>query len=206
MALFMGIKVKVSLTYWLVILYFCRRKNLRCKNFDFCKLIFTKNKYKTTRKMIGSNRSGVTGATSKFFAKNFIGVFGVLLLLASSQFAKAQSSLFEGYAIYNGAFYDLNAITANPDFQGANFTGTTGGTFTLGGQIKTARNSPHNICGGRIWYRLYKVGALPGAFANVALPFDANLSATDQQWTTNPGGAISFPIWWLYSRSFSYAK
>ncbi|NUO03119.1 MAG: choice-of-anchor D domain-containing protein, partial [Saprospiraceae bacterium] len=123
------------------------------------------------------------------------------LFLTSTLFAfafalQAQSGIFESYAIINtGAsdlFYDLQATTGNPDFNGANlgsFSQCTGTLRLDGGQNKTFKCPGDDITNGTIWYRVYPTGSPSGSFTSVNLPFAANLGSgcggNDQQWEAN---------------------
>ncbi|MDZ4702367.1 MAG: MopE-related protein, partial [Saprospiraceae bacterium] len=108
--------------------------------------------------------------------------------------AQAQSGIFESYAVINAGgsdiFYDLQATTINPDFNGANlgsFVQCTGTPLRLdGGQNKTFKCPGDDITNGNIWYRVYPTGSPSGAFTSVNLPNVTNLgtgcSGNDQQW------------------------
>lgn len=104
----------------------------------------------------------------------------------------AASGIFESYGIIKinastNVYYDMQATTVNPDFQGANFgtfnTGV-GNTLTLvGGEIKTFKNGGSDVTGAFFNYRVFKVGDSPGSFIEFGLPFGANLPAPgDQRW------------------------
>lgn len=111
-------------------------------------------------------------------------------------FVNAQSSgIFESYAILsiNGganAYYDMQANTGNPDFQGNNLGTFTLGTNTLvvkGGENKTFKNGGCNINSSRINYRIFKVGDTPGSFTVINQPFDSNIGGNDQKWVGTSG-------------------
>ncbi len=119
-----------------------------------------------------------------------------LALLAFTLAIQAQSGIFESYAIINTGgsdiFYDLQASTANPDFNGANLGSFTQCTATLrldGGQNKTFKCPGDDITNGTIWYRVYPTGSPSGSFTPVNLPFNANLGTgcggNDQVWEQN---------------------
>ncbi|MBK7440361.1 MAG: hypothetical protein IPI65_02190 [Bacteroidetes bacterium] len=89
------------------------------------------------------------------------------------------------------AFYDMQAITGNPDLQGANL-----GTFTIGagnslviagGENKTFKCSPCDITNGNLWYRVWS-GSPSGSFSSIGLAFNSNLGTgcggNDQKWQT----------------------
>ena len=119
------------------------------------------------------------------------------LAFASLSFsANAQSGIFESYAIINTGgsdiFYDLQATTGNPDFNGANLGSFVqcSGTLRLdGGQNKTFKCPPCDITNGTLHYRVYPTGSPSGAFTMVNLPYAANLgtgcSGNDQRWEEN---------------------
>ncbi len=125
----------------------------------------------------------------------------VLLLSAFAiQKAHAASGIFDGYAIFNSTYYDLVTATSNPDFQGANLGNfPVGGSFTLGGQVKTFKNGSDNICGGKIWYAIYPASGSPGTFTFINLPYDSGFGdvpsggSIDQQWQAFPGTNITVP-------------
>ncbi len=126
-----------------------------------------------------------------------LGLLLSLLFVFFAGTANAQSSgIFESYAILsiNGganAYYDMQATTGNPDFQGANLGSFAFGTNTLvvkGGQNKTFKNGGCNINSSAFHYRVYKTGATPGSFVNISEPFLADLATPgDQSWEGTSG-------------------
>ena len=139
-------------------------------------------------------------STTNLFSKSSI---SLLLLVLSfigyvpSCFAQT-SGIFESYAILsiNGganAYYDMQAATANPDFQGANL-GTFSSAQSLvikGGENKTFKNGGCNINSSSINYRVYLTSTPTGAYTNINEPFNANLANPgDQQWI-GTGGATN---------------
>jgi hypothetical protein len=109
----------------------------------------------------------------------------------------AQSSgIYESYAILNinaggNAYYDMQATTGNPDFQGANLGNFVIGTNTLvlnGSQNKTFKNGGCDITNGTLSYRIYKVGATPGVFSTLNLPFSCQHPTAGCG--TNPGDQV----------------
>ncbi len=120
----------------------------------------------------------------------------LLAICLSTSWINAQSGIFESYAIINAGagdlFYDLQATTGNPDFNGANlgsFVQCTGTLRLDGGQNKTFKCPGDDITNGTLWYRVYPTGSPSGSFISVNLPFSANLGtgcgANDQQWEQN---------------------
>lgn len=119
-----------------------------------------------------------------------------VLLLAVLGFATgsiAQSGIFESYAILDigagNAYYDLQATTGNPDFQGTNlgsFVQCSGTLQIKGAQNKTFKCAPCDITNSTLFYRVYPTGSPSGAFIPVNLNFFANLGGggcgNDQQW------------------------
>jgi len=113
-----------------------------------------------------------------------------------TDFSFAQSAGFNTtYAILsiNGganAYYDLNASTANTDFNGANL-----GTFTPGVNSLVLRGSEHNVykCGAsdltstRLMYRIYSTSGSGGAFTSLNVPYTSGgnngCGGQDQQWS-----------------------
>uniref|UniRef100_UPI00262400D8 hypothetical protein n=1 Tax=Flavobacterium sp. TaxID=239 RepID=UPI00262400D8 len=107
-----------------------------------------------------------------------------LMLLCVVNFAAAQSNgIYESYAILsvNGganAYYDMQAATVNPDFQGANLGTFTLGTNTLvvkGGQNKTFKCSGGDITNGKLRWRVWLTSAgASGAFNTESMGFLSN--------------------------------
>lgn len=134
------------------------------------------------------------------YLKGFVPVvIFVLSLLVLTPRLQAGSGIFESYGIFSSVnqvgtsllntYYDMQAITANPDFSNNNF-----GTFDLlnsgnllqlkGGEIKTYKNNGSDVRSATINYRVYETSVGPGtSFASLNLPFSANLTGPG----TNPG-------------------
>ena len=120
-------------------------------------------------------------------------VLPLLLVIAIGTNVQAQSGIYESYAILNingggNTFYDLNATTGNPDFNGTNL-GSFSGANTLvlnGAQNKTFKCNPCDITNGNLWYRIYPTLGTAGAFISSGLPFGSNLgtgcNGNDQTW------------------------
>ncbi|NDE84592.1 MAG: PEP-CTERM sorting domain-containing protein [Verrucomicrobia bacterium] len=129
----------------------------------------------------------------------FLGAAGILLLVRSTPLF-AGSGIFESYGIFSSVnqagtsllnqYYDMQATTANPDFNSNNF-----GTFDLtnsgnllqikGGEVKTYKNGLSDVFSATINYRVYETSIGPGsiAFTSLNLPFNSNLAAAgDQKW------------------------
>lgn len=127
--------------------------------------------------------------------------FLLALMLASN--ANAATGVYESYGILKinastNLYYDMQAATGNPDFQGANlgiFDTSMGNTLVLaGGEIKTFKNGGSNVTGARFDYRVFKLGDTPSAFSEFNLNFNSNLSGTfgneDQKWD-NTGANVN---------------
>ena len=91
-------------------------------------------------------------------------------------------------------YYDLNAATSNPDFNGANL-----GSFNPGLNALTLKGAEHNVykCGGcdltsaRLNYRIYLASGSGGAFTALNTPFASGgangCGGADQQWALTTG-------------------
>jgi len=110
-------------------------------------------------------------------------------LLVAQQQNNNQRGIFESFAIVNSPavnngndqFYDLNANTSNPNFQGANLGSIQVGQTirVVGGQQKTYKNSGCDISSGDLFYRIGN----NGPFTEVDLNFEFNIgNSGDQQW------------------------
>ena len=93
------------------------------------------------------------------------------------------------------SFYDIGAVTGNPDFQGNNLgTFTVGTSFYLGGQQRTYKDNSTDVTSSGISWRVYS-GAPSGSFATVAMPFQFNTGTNnDQQWGGDSQGSNFDPI------------
>ncbi len=129
-----------------------------------------------------------------------------VLLLANTFSVKAQTptiSIFQSYVILklNGGgntYYDLQATTGNPDFQGANL-GVYGQAQTLvlaGAQNKTNKCDGGNVTGGNVFYRVYLVSAAPGAFGG----------GISLSWISNDGGTCGGDQTWEVSNNTTDVK
>ncbi len=116
------------------------------------------------------------------------------LLLGTIGFAQS-SGIFESYAIVsiNGganAYYDMQAATANADFNGANL-GTFSSVSTLvmkGGENKTYKNGGCNINSSTFSYRVYLTSGGPsGTFVNINEAYNGELGGGDQSWLGTSG-------------------
>ena len=140
-------------------------------------------------------------------------ILGISLFL-SGQVVHAQSiSIYASYALVNikgggNTFYDLNVVTGNPDFQGANL-GTFNQAETLilaGTQIKTNKCNGGNVTGANIYYRVYLTSGTAGSFNSaINAPFlsnDAGTCGGDQTWektnnTTNVKAGLAPGTYYL---------
>jgi hypothetical protein len=130
--------------------------------------------------------------------KNF---YLLLFIVLSSLNLSAQcnSGLYESYAILslngsNNVYYDLNANTANLDFEGANLGNFCAGSSSLilnGAQNEIFKCYGADIFNGKVHYRVYKQGALPGSFIDAPMSFlngwtsGLDPNCQDQQWEIN---------------------
>lgn len=109
----------------------------------------------------------------------------------------ASGGFFDSFAIIraNGVtnYYDLNATTGNPDYQGQPNLGTmtpADHALILGGQIKTYKNNGTDVFGASIFYRIYPQGSPGGVFIEIPYSFQADLGVPgDQQWGTDVNGS-----------------
>jgi hypothetical protein len=87
-------------------------------------------------------------------------------------------------------YYDLNATTANADFNNANL-----GSFATGSSTLVFKGAEHNVykCGGcdltstRIYYRIYPTGTPSGSYVSNAIGFTSGFNngcgGQDQLWS-----------------------
>jgi len=114
------------------------------------------------------------------------------VMVAASSFAQ-DAGIFESYAVLNirsegNAYYDLQASTANPDFNGTNL-GTYGDTESIiiaGGENKTYKNNGGDVTGGKILYRVYS-GTASGNFSEIPFNWLEDLGNGDQKWGSTSG-------------------
>ena len=132
----------------------------------------------------------------KSFSK-FVSILGFILLLLYSAFSFGQSAGFNTtYLVLNvsgggNTYYDLQATTSNPDFDG-NYLGAFCQGDTSGIVFKGAE---HNVykCGGcdltstRLYYRIYVTGSPTGSFISNSIGYSSGFSngcgGEDQQWS-----------------------
>jgi hypothetical protein len=116
-----------------------------------------------------------------------------LILLAFVSYSAQATGIFESYAVLNingggNTYYDLQASTTNPDFNGLDLgTFTNGQTLVfVGGENKTWKNGGGDVTGGRIHYRVY-TGTPSGSFSNVSFNWIQDLGNGDQKWGATTG-------------------
>ena len=133
-----------------------------------------------------------------------IALFFVVMLQSTITSAQCSTGIYESYAIVsinNGsnAFYDMQATTVLPDFDGANL-GTFSPSQSLvlkGGQNKTFKCNGGDVTGSRIFYRVWKTSdGASGTFIQVNHGFlsnDAGGCGGNQTWegTSNSINLIS---------------
>ncbi len=123
--------------------------------------------------------------------------FLAVITFTAGSFAQT-NGIYESYAILsiNGganAYYDMQAATVNPDFQGANL-GNFNSTQSLvvkGGQNKTFKCSGGDIFNGHHYYRVWKTSAgASGVFTSQLMSFvsnDAGGCGGNQTWEGTGG-------------------
>ena len=116
-----------------------------------------------------------------------------LILFAFVSYSAQATGIFESYAVLkiNGGgntYYDLQATTGNPDFNGLDLgTFTNGQTLVfVGGENKTLKNNGGDVTGGRIHYRVY-METPSGSFSNVSFNWIQNLGNGNQKWGATTG-------------------
>lgn len=104
------------------------------------------------------------------------------------------------------AFYDIGAVTVNPDFNTSNLgTFVSGTTFQVGAQQKSFKNNGTDVSSHSLLYRVWLTsGGASGTFTSVSMPFQWNFgdagapaglnSPGDQQWGGDSQGANGNPI------------
>lgn len=98
------------------------------------------------------------------------------------------AGIYESYAILNlrnagNTYYDLQANTANPDFNGidlGDFNASESIAF-IGGEMKTFKNGGADVTGGSIYYKVYS-GASGGSFTSIGFNFLEDLGGGNQKW------------------------
>jgi hypothetical protein len=131
-------------------------------------------------------------------AKSLLSVF-ILSLLFFCGLSFGQTADFNNtFAVLSidggvNSFYDLKAVTANPDFQGNNL-----GSFSASNTL-VLKGAQHNVykCGGcdlsstRLYYRVYKNATTPGAFQIMTIGYLSGASngcgGEDQIWEDQSG-------------------
>ena len=127
----------------------------------------------------------------------FLMILGLFVFLLTSSFSFGQSSGFNTTYIVlsvNGGsntYYDLQASTGNPDFNGTNL-----GVFCQGSTTGIVfKGAEHNVykCGGcdltstRLYYRIYPTGSPSGSFISNSIGYSSGFSngcgGQDQQWS-----------------------
>jgi hypothetical protein len=126
--------------------------------------------------------------------------FILFLISVQSLELNAQSmGIFESYSILdiNGGgstYYDCQASTANPDFNG-NYFGTLNSSNTLvvkGGETKIYKCGACNVTGTRVYYRVWLTSAgASGSFNQLDTWWDSQVGnscgSVNQKWLCNNG-------------------
>lgn len=123
-------------------------------------------------------------------------LFSFLFAIISFFTAKAGTGIYQTYIILNNGtnqYYDAQATTANPDFNGTNLgTFTIGSSYLLqGGEVKTWKDNGDDVRSVTMFYRLYKTGDTAPAFSTINLPWavdNVDNSANNQKWTATGAG------------------
>ncbi|MBL7943152.1 MAG: hypothetical protein JNM00_10320 [Flavobacteriales bacterium] len=141
-------------------------------------------------------------------------------MLLSSFIARADWDLWQSYIILNSTYYagPSNADLA-PTF-GNLYLGSysTGGSIVLsGGELKTYKDCNSgcsNVCGGDLFYRVYRTCDTAPAFSTFNLPYDSELGGGDQKWDetglsinllsglTDPGTYVVEVYWRVWGGQF----
>ncbi len=129
---------------------------------------------------------------------SYAGMFLLALLLSVSAYAQNFGSFASAVWIsdcnqsnfFNTTGTGQNLIgPAGNVFQGANLgvhTQNSGTLILRGGEVKTFKNPANsNVCGVRMYYRVYPQSGTPGAFSFIDLPFFENCDVPNSQF---PGG------------------
>jgi Secretion system C-terminal sorting domain len=110
--------------------------------------------------------------------------------------AQCSSGIFENYLVLDtnhagNIYYDLQATTANPDYQNAFLGSYKLGTTNMilnGAENKTYKCNGANIISGVLFYRVYPLGMPTLSFDSVQFAFKTNLNGAlcangqDQKW------------------------
>jgi hypothetical protein len=112
-----------------------------------------------------------------------------LLLTPLASYGAA--GMYDQFVIVNttgNTYYDIGALTENPDFQGStlgSYMNTD--TLRLGGQGKNYKNSGTDVNGMQLWYRVYEQAAIPGSFSQLNYAFKTDFGGGYQEWGTDGG-------------------
>ncbi|WP_372746861.1 alpha-amylase family glycosyl hydrolase [Lutibacter sp.] len=116
----------------------------------------------------------------------------VISVLFFTNIIFADSGIYQSYIITNsGTYYDAQAVTDLPDFNGTNLGSFTSGSSYLlnGGEIKTWKNSGSDVTGAYLYYRIYNTNTTPSSsFNGISLSFaEDNVDGTsgNQKWNTS---------------------
>lgn len=121
-------------------------------------------------------------------------IYFLLLMVLTVSFTNAQvAGIYESYAVLNirntgNVYYDLEANTSNPDFNGVNLGDFTSNEVLAfaGGEMKTFKNSGADVTGGNIYYRVYS-GSTGGSFSSIGFNFLEDLGGGNQKWGSLSG-------------------
>jgi hypothetical protein len=124
-------------------------------------------------------------------------ILSLLVFLLTSSFSFGQSSGFNTTYIVlsvNGGsntYYDLQASTGNPDFNGANLgvfcQGSTTGIVFKGAEHNVYKCGSCDLTSTRLYYRIYPTGSPSGSFISNSIGYSSGFSngcgGQDQQWS-----------------------
>ena len=127
----------------------------------------------------------------------FLMILSLLVFLLASSFSFGQSSGFNTTYIVlsvNGGsntYYDLQASTGNPDFNGANLgvfcQGSTTGIVFKGAEHNVYKCGSCDLTSTRLYYRIYPTGSPSGSFISNSIGYSSGFSngcgGQDQQWS-----------------------
>lgn len=123
----------------------------------------------------------------------FAHILYLCVILPLSGYGSA--GMFDQFVIVNTGsttYFDIGAVTGNPDFQGTNLGDfTSGGSLLLGGQGKSFKNGGSDVTAMALYYRVWQ-GSPGGAFTafNYAFQIDNHGGTSgNQQWGSDVAGA-----------------
>lgn len=121
-----------------------------------------------------------------------------LLLAVATASLHAGAGLFDSFIIVRTAsdtYYDVGAVSLNPDFQGSSLGSFDASTdnLQLGGQTKTYKNDGSDVTSASLQYRIWQVSE-SGSFTGFGYTFQIDSvggTGGDQQWGSDVAGGNS---------------